>query len=73
MPKFRFTITRDTTESAVVTIDAPSIEEAHDIALDRQREWVYTVDEGNDTDAYIPDEDDFEEIDENGNSIDTQV
>jgi hypothetical protein len=63
MPHFTFTVTRETTESVTVTVEADSIKEAHRKALATQygiRGWAY--DEGNHPrEAYIPDEDDYKE------------
>lgn len=68
MPKFRFTITAEVTASAEVEVEAASIEEAQDIAL--QRSWYtnsanakFEMDEGNDLrDVYLPDASDFEVV-----------
>jgi len=63
MPRFKFTITRDITESAVVVIEAASIEEAHDKAIeDHTAITGWENDEGNNPEPYIPDPDDFEEV-----------
>jgi hypothetical protein len=62
--KFTFTITRDITESVVVTIEAPSIKEAHKKALETHTTITgWENDEGNNPEAYIPDEDDYKEED----------
>lgn len=63
MPKFRFIVTRDTSESAMVTIDAADIEEAHDKALSSAMDLEWEPDNcvGR---RYLPDEDDYEVIDD---------
>ncbi|MDB2578770.1 hypothetical protein N9Y00_06995 [Tateyamaria sp.] len=62
MPKFEFTLTRDVTESANVVIEADTIEEAQAKALENPPPGGWAVDD-NDTDgAYLPDPDDFLEV-----------
>lgn len=64
MPRFTFTITRDITESTTVTVEAPSIEAAHDYAVRNHTTFTgWQNDEGNNPEAYIPDEDDYKEED----------
>jgi hypothetical protein len=64
MPRFTFTVTRDITESATVTIEAASIKEAHDKALKNHTAITgWENDEGNNPEPYIPDEDDYKEED----------
>jgi hypothetical protein len=58
--KFRFTLTRDVTESTTVTIDANSIEEAHAKALENPPTEGWAVDDNPPNDAYLPDPSDFE-------------
>jgi hypothetical protein len=62
MPKFCFHITRNVTETAVVVIDAVSIEDAHDIALDPDfyGDAPFCLDEGNHYEVYLPDPDAYE-------------
>jgi hypothetical protein len=62
MPKFCFHITRDVTETAVVVIEADSIEDAHDIALDPDfyEDAPFCLDEGNSYEVYLPDPDTYE-------------
>jgi hypothetical protein len=62
MPKFCFHISRNVTETAVVTIDADSIEEAHDIALDPDfyEDAPFCLDDGNDYEVYLPDSSAYE-------------
>jgi hypothetical protein len=67
MPRFEFTITAQATQSARVSIEAETIEEAQALALtpsfyqnpDNAR---FEIDEGNPVDdVYLPDENDYEE------------
>ena len=68
LPLFRFTITREATESAKVEVRAETIEEAYEVALSREfwsnpKNAKFTLDEGNYPPMpYLPDEDDFEMI-----------
>lgn len=69
MSKFRFTITAPATVSAVVEVEADSIEEAHAIALapsfynDPEKASFYPDDENKLREVYLPDESDYEQID----------
>lgn len=69
MPKFQFTISREVTESALVTVTAPTLQAAQAIALapefvENPSNATFIVDDGNDpNEHYLPDPDDFEEID----------
>jgi hypothetical protein len=62
MPKFCFHITRNVTETAVVIIEADSIEDAHDIALDPDfyDDAPFCLDEGNDYAVYLLDPNAYE-------------
>tara|TARA_Y100000815_G_scaffold145270_1_gene131537 strand:+ start:1525 stop:1716 length:192 start_codon:yes stop_codon:yes gene_type:complete len=62
MPKFKFTMTRDTTESVSVTVEAPSIEEAHEEALANPPQAGWEQDENYPQRPYLPDEDDWEVV-----------
>ena len=64
MPRFKFTVTRDTTESATAVVEAASIREAQAIALSRdyENELEFKHDECSGGDTYLPDEDDWEEL-----------
>lgn len=68
MPIFRFHITRAATETASVEVRADTVQEAFSRALERDfwsdpRNAVFTLDDGNWQELpYIPDEDDYEEI-----------
>jgi len=70
MPSFKFTITRDTSESAQVVVTADTIEQAQETALTREFEstcerlCLFATDDGAVSDTYLPDETDYEEIDE---------
>lgn len=60
MPKYNVTITRDITESTVVTVHADSPDAAGEAAMDKlhEQEWVdWEVDDGswNDSDEYVTD------------------
>jgi len=61
MPKFEFTLTRDTTESVSVTVEADTIEEAQSEALGNPPETGWTQDDNSPADAYLPDPDDWKE------------
>ncbi|GEO16011.1 hypothetical protein [Microvirga aerophila] len=62
IPKFSFHITCNVTETAVVIIDADSIEDAHDIALDPNfyNYAPFCLDEFNHFEVYLPDPDAYE-------------
>lgn len=62
MPVYRFTITRDTTESATVEIEADSIGEAHDEAFTWRvvNSAKFEPDDCVNGDVYIPDPSDYE-------------
>lgn len=66
MPNFEFTITHNTTMSAKVKVSANTIEEAHEIAIrpdyyqKAENAVQWSLDEGNEIEAYIPDENDYE-------------
>jgi hypothetical protein len=62
MPKFRFHITRNVTETAVVIVEADTIEDAHDIALDADfyEDAPFCLDDGNDYEVYLPDPNAYE-------------
>ncbi|WP_327211095.1 hypothetical protein [Rhizobium leguminosarum] len=68
MPRFEFTITAPATQSARVSIEAETIEEAQAIALapsfyEDPDNAKFEIDEGNPIhEVYLPDEDDYEEI-----------
>ena len=60
MPRYTVIITRDITESTVVTVQADSPDEAGEAAMDKlyEQEWVdWEVDDGswNNSDEYITD------------------
>jgi hypothetical protein len=57
MPRYTFNVTRDTTETARVTIFADTIEEAHQLAITQEHD--YRLDDGS-SDPYIPDPSDYE-------------
>jgi hypothetical protein len=62
MPNFCFHITRNVTERAVVVVEADTIEDAHDIALDPDfyDDVPFCLDEGNDFEVYLPDSNAYE-------------
>lgn len=67
MPKFSFRVTENITQSAYVTIEADTIEEAHSKALYRDRSGFtpgdragWELDELSQSRPYIPDPDDYE-------------
>jgi hypothetical protein len=62
MPKFCFHITHNVTETAVVIVDADSIEDAHDIALDPDfyDDAPFCLDERNGYEVYLPDPNAYE-------------
>ena len=68
MPKYRFSLTVPVTATAEVEIEADSIEDARDVAL--QPSWYrdpanakFVMDEENlPNDAYLPDEEDYEVV-----------
>ena len=62
MPEFRFTLTRDTTESTTVTIEADTIEEAQAEALAHPPETGWTQDDNLPDDPYLPDPSDWERV-----------
>jgi len=62
MPRFKFTLTRDTTESVSVTIEADTIEAAQDQALANPPKTGWEPDDNDPGDAYLPDPDDWEEV-----------
>lgn len=64
MPRFKFTVARDTTESATAIVEADTIKEAQAIALSRDYEdkLDFEHDDGSGDDTYLPDEDDWEEL-----------
>lgn len=60
MPKYKVIITRDITESTVITVEAASPEDAGPLAMDAlaEQEWTdWEVDDGswNNSDEYITD------------------
>lgn len=63
MARFTFTVTRDVTESCSVTVEANSIEEAHDRIRIEDTEAAATCTDweldDNSNQLYIPDEDDY--------------
>jgi hypothetical protein len=67
MPRFEFTITAPATQSARVSVEAETIEEAQAIALtpsfyENPENATFEMDEGNTIDdVYLPDESDYEE------------
>ncbi len=63
MAKFKFTITRDITESVSVTFEGDTIEEAQEKALENPPQKGWAIDDNTPQDPYLPDEDDYEEID----------
>ena len=69
MGKFRVTITAPTTVSAVVEVEADSIEEAHAMALapsffnDPEKATFHPDDDNVLREVYLPDENDYEQID----------
>lgn len=62
MTLYKFTITRDVTESVTVTVSADSIEDAHARAIANPPVTGWTLDDNDGGDAYIPDPDDYEEL-----------
>ena len=62
MPKFEFTLTRDTTESVRVTVEADSIEEAQEEALANPPATGWEQDDNTPQDPYLPDPEDWEEV-----------
>lgn len=62
MPKYSFTLTRDTTESVSVTIEADTAEEAFQKALENPPVEGWEPDDNTPQDPYLPDPDDVEEI-----------
>lgn len=66
MPEFEFMITHDVTMSATVRVVANTIEAAQEIAqrasfhTDPKNGVKWELDEGNEINAYIPDEDDYQ-------------
>lgn len=62
MKKFQFTLTRDTTESVTVTIEADTIEEAQEKALENPPETGWEQDDNDPQDPYLPDSEDWEEV-----------
>lgn len=67
MTKYRFTVTRPTTESTTVEVEAASIEAAQDKALSRafldaHADWQPDDGSGHNDEAYLPDPDDYEII-----------
>jgi hypothetical protein len=67
MPRFEFTITAPATQSARVSVEAETIEEAQAIALtpsfyENPENATFELDDGNAIgEVYLPDEDDYEE------------
>ena len=62
MARFKFTVTRNITESATIEVDAPTIEEAHQEGLRKANAFEVEGWETDDTisgDAYLPDPSDF--------------
>jgi hypothetical protein len=59
MNRYTFTITRDVTESAVVSIEAENLEEAHMEALCKTPSLEWELDEMSYDDPYLPDPDDY--------------
>ena len=60
MPKYKVIITRDLTESTVVTVEAANPDDAHDAALKKlrgQMDTKWEIDDGswNNSDEYITD------------------
>ena len=80
MSKFRFRVCRDYTKSIMVTVQAETIQEAHELACSRPDEFSdkdtswdgitpsWKDDDSSMSPAYIPDESDFEIIDLNWNA-----
>lgn len=68
MPEFEFTITANVTTSARVRVEAETIEQAQEIALQSNfyndpEKAKFEVDEGNPLDnVYLPDKDDYVEV-----------
>ena len=62
MPKFRFTLTRDLTQSVSVEVEGDDIEQAQQAALTNPPQSGWEIDDNPPQDAYLPDPDDFEEI-----------
>ena len=63
MPRFKFFVTRNITESATVEVDAPTIEDAHEEGLRKANAFEvegWETDDNVNGDAYIPDPDSFE-------------
>lgn len=65
MPIYRFTITRDVTESAVVTVEADDVETAQDMALSdpeisNNADWA--IDDVCGGTPYLPDPGDYTEV-----------
>ena len=62
MPLFKFTVTRNITESATIEVDAPTIEEAHQEGLRKTNAFEvegWETDDSVNGDAYIPDPSDY--------------
>lgn len=59
MNRYTFTITRDVTESAVVSIEAQSLEQAHMEALNNTPCLEWEFDEMSADQPYLPDPDDY--------------
>lgn len=71
MPHFQFTIAADASQSALVVVEADTIEQAHDIALQPHffqdpGRAAFAFDDGNIvSNAYLPDSDEFSILDSN--------
>ena len=62
MPKFGFTLTRDTTESVRVAVEAETIEEAQAQALSNPPATGWETDDNTPQDPYLPDPEDWEDL-----------
>ena len=69
MHKFTFKVCRERTESTDMTIEANSIEEAQEKALQLAPDITDWQDDGADCEPYVPDESDYTEEDEDGVEI----